>query len=68
MKKQLAEILIAKYYNLFSITLENSISKYEAEKCAILAVQEVIEALKINSWQNANVIDFYDQVLIEINK
>jgi hypothetical protein len=48
--------------------LENSISKYEAEKCAILAVQEVIEALKINSWQNADIIDFYDRVLIEINK
>jgi hypothetical protein len=68
MEKQLAEILITKYYDLFSITLENSISKYEAEKCAILAVQEVIEALKINSWQNAHVIDFYDKVLTEINK
>ena len=66
MEKQLAEILINKYYHLFSVTLENTVSKYEASKCAIVAVQEVIEALKINSWQNAGAINFYDKVLTEI--
>tara|TARA_R110000868_G_scaffold14162_1_gene66059 strand:+ start:387 stop:605 length:219 start_codon:yes stop_codon:yes gene_type:complete len=66
MKKQLAEILINEYYNLFSVTLENTICKYEASKCAVLAVQEIIRALEINKWQNQKVIDFYDKVLIQI--
>ena len=66
MKKQLAEILINEYYNLFSVTLENTISKYEAIKCAEVAVKEVINALRINEWQNQKAIEFYEKVLIHI--
>ena len=65
-EKKLAEILINKYYHLFSVTLENTVSKYEASKCAIIAVQEVIESLSFNQWQNRNTIEFYDNVLTEI--
>lgn len=66
MKKQLAEILINEYYNLFSVTLENTISKYEASKCAEVTVKEVIKALRINQEQNQKVIEFYEKVLIHI--
>jgi len=66
MKKQLAAILINEYYNLFSITLENSISKYEAMQCAEVAVKEVIKALRINQEQNQKIIEFYEKVLIHI--
>jgi hypothetical protein len=37
-----AKQLVEKYYNLFSIQLENEISMMEAKRCALLAVQEII--------------------------
>jgi hypothetical protein len=41
--EQEAAELVNKYYNLFSIDLENSISIYEAAKCALLAVNELMK-------------------------
>ena len=38
-----AKRLIDKYYNLFSINLENTISVYEAAHCASLAVNELMK-------------------------
>ena len=37
-----AKQLVEKYYNLFSIQLENEISMMEAKRCSLLAVQEII--------------------------
>jgi GTP1/Obg family GTP-binding protein len=37
-----AENLIFKYYDLFGIKLENSISMYEAAHCALEAIDRVI--------------------------
>jgi hypothetical protein len=41
--KQKAVELVEKYYNLFDIELENTISKIEAKRCAKIAVLEIIE-------------------------
>lgn len=34
--------LIEKYYKLFSVGLENTISQYEAVHCAIICVEEIL--------------------------
>jgi hypothetical protein len=53
--KEEVEKLIDKYLLLFSVTLENTISRYEATHCAIFEVQStlkenesVLEMLKIH--------------------
>lgn len=40
--KDKASMLMEKYYNLFNINLENTISIYEAAFCALIAVDELI--------------------------
>jgi hypothetical protein len=42
--EQEAAELVNKYYNLFSIDLENSISMYEAAHCALEAVDVILNA------------------------
>ncbi len=37
-----------------------------AKQCALIAVDEVIEALREHEWQNRNVIDYYLEVKQEI--
>jgi hypothetical protein len=39
-----------------------------AIKCALISVENIVEALDANQWQNRNVIDFYTQVKHEIEK
>lgn len=52
--KDKASMLMEKYYNLFSINLENTISIYEAAFCAVIAVDELIndtlEFEKLKYW------------------
>lgn len=40
----------------------------QAKQCALIAVDEIIIALKENNWQNQKIIDYYEQVKIEIEK
>lgn len=40
--KEKAQEFVDKYYILFSVDLENTISKYESVHCAIIAVEEII--------------------------
>ena len=40
----------------------------EAKQCALIAVDEIIEALDYNQWQNRNQINYYKEVKIEIEK
>ena len=40
--KEKAEELVDKYYNLFSVKLENTICIYEAKHCALIAVDEIL--------------------------
>tara|TARA_R110001606_G_scaffold319613_1_gene466543 strand:- start:2259 stop:2450 length:192 start_codon:yes stop_codon:yes gene_type:complete len=39
-----------------------------AIECALICVDEIIEALRINDWQNRLVIDMYEEVKQELNK
>ena len=39
-----------------------------AKQCAMIAVDEIIEALDCNQWQNKTMIDWYNQVKTEIQK
>lgn len=39
-----------------------------AKQCALIAVDEVLEALNGNQWQNRNYIDYYEEVKLEIKK
>jgi hypothetical protein len=41
-----AEDLVDKYYHLFSVELENTINYREAKQCALIAVDEIIKALR----------------------
>lgn len=41
--KEKAKELVDKYYELFSVDLENTISEYEAVHCAIIAVDEIVK-------------------------
>jgi hypothetical protein len=66
--KQKARELVKDYYVLFSTTLENTISEYEAAKCALLDIKNTIEALKFHSWQNRNEIEYYEEVKQELKK
>jgi hypothetical protein len=43
--KEKAQELVEKYYELFSVKLENTICIYEAKHCALIAVDEIIEVL-----------------------
>lgn len=66
--KEKAKELLDKYFIICQEFTEEIQCSIQAKQCALIAVDEIIEALKINSWQNSSVIDFYNKVLTEINK
>ena len=37
-----------------------------SKECALIAVNETIEAMEFNSWQNWNEIEYYQEVKQEI--
>ena len=39
-----------------------------SKECALIAVNETVEAMKFNSWQNRNEIEYYQEVKQEIEK
>lgn len=70
--KEKAKELVEKFYHLFKITLENSISKREAQQCALIAVEELINE---SSYDNIHIgrrgLDdntYWRQVKSEIEK
>ena len=71
--KQKAEILTDKYFNLFAVDLENTISKYEAVECAKIDVEEILSInhnVKCDAGErivNA-MVDYYEEVKNELNK
>jgi hypothetical protein len=44
------------------------VNEYSAKQCALIAVDEIIEALSFHSWQNRNEIEYYEEVKQEIEK
>jgi hypothetical protein len=43
-------------------------SAYDSKQCALIAVDEVIEALHEHHWQNRLIIDYWEEVKHEIEK
>ena len=66
--KEKANELVDRYLNIEgSDDCGNSYS-YIAKQSALICVDEIIEALRINEWQNRLVIEFYEEVKQELNK
>tara|TARA_R110000803_G_scaffold16197_5_gene44463 strand:+ start:6185 stop:6385 length:201 start_codon:yes stop_codon:yes gene_type:complete len=63
-EKEKAKELIEK----FDETLTYLESKSKAKQCALICVNETIEALRHNEWQNMDWIVYYEGVKIEIEK
>lgn len=62
-----AKELFNRYFEL--VEANSSLQQIEnTKKCALIAIENIIEALDANQWQNRNVIDFYTQVKHEIEK
>jgi hypothetical protein len=67
--KEKAKEIFGKLGKSTSKPLKNGGYKYNVDitkQCALIAVDEIIESLEINSWQNKKVIDFYKEVKQEI--
>jgi hypothetical protein len=47
---------------------QGHIDEYTAKQCALIAVDEVIEALHEHHWQNRLIIDYWQEVKHEIEK
>ena len=65
--KEKALILVNKYSNKASECNEGTEWDYDIQ-CALIDIDNTIEALRINEWQNRLVIDFHEEVKEEINK
>ena len=43
-------------------------SEYHAKQCALISVEEILQALHEHHWQNRLIIDYWNEVKQEINK
>jgi hypothetical protein len=62
-----AEMICTRYYNE-SYLLVEYLSWPQVRQCALMAVDEVLEALEEHQWQNKKVIEYYLEVKTEIEK
>ena len=56
-EKDKAKELIDKYYRLFNVKLENTISMYEAARCALVAVDEILNCPSMNDHEQVKYED-----------
>ena len=69
--KEKAKELVDMFYNIDSdskIYDDFTMKIFYAQRCALICIDEMIEALRINEWQNRLAIELYEEVKIEINK
>ena len=75
--KEKAKELYDKFYFVNSESVELITGEYEmlfslhesdAKQCALIALDEIIEALELNSWQNVKQIKYYQEIKQEIEK
>jgi hypothetical protein len=75
--KEKAKELYDKFYFVNSESVELITGEYEmlfslhesdAKQCALIALDEIIEALELNSWQNIKQIKYYQEIKQEIEK
>jgi hypothetical protein len=62
--KEKAIELFEKMYTCY----QGHLDEYTAKQCALIAVDEIIEALDEHHWQNRNVTEYYKEVKQEIEK
>jgi hypothetical protein len=53
---------------LIDLTDNEDLLNSRIKNCALIAVEEVIEALDVNCWQNADLIIYWNEVKQEIEK
>ena len=75
--KEKAKELFDKFYFVNSESVELITGEYEmlfslhesdAKQCALIALDEIIEALELNSWQNTKQLEYYQEIKLEIEK
>ena len=67
--KEKAKELIDKFHlKVLDREGTSAMNGFEAKQCALIAVDEIIEALEINNWQNIKQIAYYKEVKQEIEK
>ena len=69
--KEKAEELVAKFFQFkprLKFDIDNENEYYQAKKCALITVDEIIIALNFHQWQNTKQIDYYIEVRQEIEK
>lgn len=44
------------------------LQKSEAKECALIALDEILEALELNTWQNQKQMEYYKEVKSELEK
>lgn len=54
------------YHDMLWIFEQEPIDESTARACSIIAVDKIIEALKLNEWQNKKEISHYDEVRRQI--
>ncbi len=62
--KEKAEELVDKMLYCY----QGHIDEYTAKQCALIAVDEIFEALDEHHWQNRNVTEYYREVKHELEK
>jgi len=71
--KEKTKELVDKYYNLFSVELENTIDYREAKQSAIITVDEIVKECSewvggdFSRWEQSR-IDYWQEVKQEIEK
>jgi len=68
--KEKAIELVDRYYSLFSLEFENTIDITEAQKCALIAVDEMLEEIKDSADKEIVVprIIYWEKIKQEIEK
>jgi hypothetical protein len=62
--KEKAEELVDKMLYCY----QGHIDEYTSKQCALIAVDEIFEALDEHHWQNRNVTEYYREVKHELEK
>jgi len=57
--KEKAEELVGKFYFLVQ-------TKEEQKQCSLIAVDEILHSLEYNTWQNREILKYYEEVKQEI--
>jgi len=65
--KEKAEEIFDKYWTLIAYKIEGSVGRLVIKQCALIAVDEIIEALKNNAANSASWL-YYEEVKQEIEK